>query len=171
MRRSFGTLVIALTLAACGPSAQTAANSATPGASAAPAPAAKPNPFPQWLQLANQAGGGAIYYHPASIVRAADGSTGDIWVQVLYGSDQTYVVEDKTTRQTITYTRERILFRFDCNKYKYAVLERRLMGAGEDVAETFKSPIKSDRDWHDVHDGGVSAVTLGPACQAVIKAP
>ena len=92
-------------------------------------------------------------------------------MQVLYGSDQTYVVEDKTTRQTITYTRERILFRFDCNKYKYAVLERRLMGAGEDVAETFKSPIKSDRDWRDVHDGGVSAVTLGPACQAVIKAP
>lgn len=174
MRAVLGGLAIALTLAGCGPSPQVASTSTAPAASTAPAVAAapaKPNVFPEWLMLANQAGGGAVYYHPASIERAADKSTGDIWVQVVYGEDQTYVVEDKTTRQTITYNRERIRFRFDCNKIQYAILERRLMGAGEEVAETFKTPIKSDRDWRPVHDGGVTAVTLGPACQAVIKAP
>ncbi len=178
MRVAFGVLAVALTLAACGPSNKTtAATSAAPATSGAPylgggpvAPA-KPNVFPEWLQLANQAGGGAVYYHPASIERAADKSTANIWVQILYGADQKYVIEDKTTRQTITYNRERILFRFDCNKYTYAILERRLMGSGEDVAESIKTPIKSDKDWRPVHDGGVTAVTLGPACQAVIKAP
>lgn len=173
MRLALCGLVLALVMAACGPHTGTSATSAAPGSSSvAPSMAqAKPSPFPQWLQIANQAGGGAVYYHPASIVRAADKSTSDIWVQIVYGSDQTYVIEDKTTRQTITYNRERILFRFDCNKYQYALLERRLMGQDEAVAETFKMPPPTERDWKDVHEGGVSAVALGPACEAIIKAP
>jgi hypothetical protein len=175
--RVLGGLAVALALstilASCGPGEKTTAStSAAPAASVAPlAETAEGSPFPQWLQVANQAGGGAVYYHPASINRTADVSTSDIWVQVVYGEDQTYVIEDKTTRQTITYNRERILFKFDCNKITYAILERRLMGAGEEVAETFKTPIKSERDWRPVNDGGVTAVTYGPACQAVIKAP
>jgi hypothetical protein len=150
MRVAFGVFALALALVACGPSNKTtAATSVTPAVSGAP-----------------YLGGG-----PVAIERAADKSTANIWVQILYGAEQKYVIEDKTTRQTITYNRERILFRFDCNKYTYAILERRLMGAGEDVAESIKTPITSDKDWRPVHDGGVTAVTLGPACQAVIKAP
>lgn len=170
MRFAIGVLALALGAAACGPAPQNAATSGAPGAPAAVA-SAKPSPFPQWLQVANQAGGGAVYYHPASIERAANGATANIWVEILYGADQTYVIEDKTTRQTITYTRERILFRFDCNRLRYAILERRLMGAGEDVAETIRTPIKSDEEMRPVNDGGVTAVTMGPACVADIKAP
>ena len=92
--------------AACERGTEQGAGSAAPAPSTAVAQAAsaKPPVFPQWLQVANQAGGGAVYYHPASIVRLADKSAAEVWVEVLYGTEQSYVIEDKTTRQTITYT-------------------------------------------------------------------
>ncbi len=164
---------LCLFAAACERAPEQPATSATPAPSTAVAQAAlaKPDVFPQWLQVANQAGGGAVYYHPASIVRLPDASAAEVWVEVLFGTDQTYVTEDKTTRQTITYTRERFLFRFDCNRTKYVIVERRIMGAGETIAETIKTPAEAQNAWMDVNPGGVTAVTLGPACKADIKAP
>lgn len=176
MRAAFAILAMPLALAACGQNTQSAATSAAPAAPAASstaavaaAPAAKKSPFAEWQLIANQKGGGAVFYHPSSIVRAADGSTGDVWVEIRYGEEQTYVVEDKTIRQTITYNRERILFTFTCSNANYAILERRLMGLGDDAVETIKTPIKSERDWRPSREGGVTAVTFGPACQSVLK--
>lgn len=160
---------LCLFAAACSRGPQQAAESAAPAPSVAvaePAPV-KPNPFPQWVFLAEQAGGGKVYYQPTTITRAPDGSTGDVWVEILYGNEQTYLIEDKTTRQTITYSRERVLFHFKCEDAQYAILERRLMGAGEEVAESIKTPMKSESDWREPRQGGVTAVTFGPACRAV----
>lgn len=162
-------LVIGL-LTACGPKEQSASAPAAAG-SAAPVAAAAKNPFPEWLTVAQQKGGGMVQYHPASIVRNPADHTADVWVQVIYGEPQTYVSEDKIAISKLTYQRERFLYRFDCESTRYHIEERRIMGAGEQVAETIKTPMKDTRDFVNITDGGVATVTYNPGCKAVIARP
>jgi hypothetical protein len=159
-------------LAACGPKEQSASAGGAPAAAGAPASApAKESPFPEWLTVAQQKGGGMVQYHPASIVRNPADQTADIWVQVIYGEPQIYVSEDKIAVSKITYQRERFLYRFDCTKPRYHIEERRIMSAGETVVETIKTPMKSSVEFMDIPDGGVSTVTYNPGCKALIARP
>ena len=150
-----GAVALAAVLFAvsCGPAAEppAAATSAAPnpeqlaGGPVEPTPPAKPSPFPQWLQIAQQAGGGSIQYHPASIQRDSSTGIADVWVQVIYAAPQIYTSESKVATQRIEYTRERFLFRFDCNNVKYAIMDRRIMGVGETVAEDIPTVTQNDQ--------------------------
>lgn len=165
-------LVIGL-LAACGPKEQSASAPAGAPAAAggAPAPAAADNPFPEWLTIAQQKGGGMVQYHPATITRNPADETADVWVQVIYGTPQIYVSEDKIAVSKLTYQRERFLYRFDCTTPRYHIEERRIMGAGEQIAETIKTPMKSSAEFVEISDGGVATVAYNPGCKAVIARP
>jgi hypothetical protein len=166
-------------LTACGPKAEApvAASAAPPsdalaGGPVDPSAPAKPSPFPPWLTIALQAGGGMVQYHPASIQRDAKTGIADVWIQVTYGSPQKYQTEDKIAVQTITYQRERYLYRFDCNATRYAVMDRRIMGDGEVIAEDIPTVTKAGEiPWAEVRAGGVANLAQGPACKAVIAAP
>lgn len=162
-------------LAACGPQGQSAsAPAGAPAAGGAVAPAAAPakdSPFPEWLTIAQQKGGGMVQYHPATITRNPADQTADVWVQVIYGTPQVYVSEDKIAVSRLTYQRERFLYRFDCTRPRYHIEERRIMGAGEQIAETIKTPMKSSAEFVDVSDGGVATVAYNPGCKAIIARP
>lgn len=158
-------------LAACGPKEQSASAPAAGGAAAPASTAANDSPFPEWLTIAQQKGGGLVQYHPATITRNQADQTADIWVQVIYGTPQIYVSEDKIAVSKITYQRERFLYRFDCNTPRYHIEERRIMGAGEQVVETIKTPMKSSAEFVEVSDGGVAVVAYNPGCKAIAVRP
>jgi hypothetical protein len=175
--RSLVVLTLVAALAACGPKAPAPAGSAASAPTAAadgknnPAPPRKDTPFPGWLTLANQAGGGIVQYQPESIKRDMATGIADVWLQIFYTEPHTFVADLKDVTQTITYVRERYLYRFDCKLARYHIMERRIMREGELVAETVPMPQRNPDDFTEIGEGGVAVVAYGPACKAVIAHP
>jgi hypothetical protein len=104
-------------------------------------------------------------FNPFSM--ACDPATGhrDVWLQLEYGTPRTEDFEDETTIQSVTFTRERYLYRIDCGEQTFAVLERRIMGAAPDevVREVALTP-EDGPTLEPFRPGGVASVLAGPAC-------
>lgn len=181
MRRLYfvAAAAVALALTACGPKTDTTstAGSAAPSSELAggpvePTPPAKKPVFPQWLEIARQAGGGAVQYHPASIQRDPKTKIADMWIQIIYSEPHTFVVDHPTAVEKISYVRERFLYRIDCENARFAIMDRRIMGEGEDVAQDIPTVTKPGQTpWQDIEQGGVAEVGYDPACKAIIAAP
>jgi hypothetical protein len=173
------TAAVALALAACGPkaaapgAASVAPSSTTlAGGPVEPTPPATKPVFPQWLEIARQAGGGAVQYHPASIQRDPKTKIADMWIQIIYSEPHTFVVNHPTAVEKITYQIERFLYRIDCEGARFAIMDRRIMGEGETVAQDIPTSTKpGETPWQDIEQGGVAEVAYDPACKAIIAAP
>src|SRR5690348_14854791 len=90
--------------------------------------------LPDWLLVARQRDCaradclGEVLFNQRTITRNPDG-TADIWLQVRHGNPQAYPIETATTRTTITFTTERLHYRFKCAEGQFTVLERQIMGS------------------------------------------
>ena len=122
--------------------------------------------LPDWLLVARQRDCaradcvGDVQFNQRTITRNPDG-TADIWLQVHHGNPQAYPIETATTRTTITYTTERLHYRFKCVEGQFTVLERQIMGSGDTVVAhdnprpIYRAPV----------DGSVTPVVMPIACR------
>ncbi|MBS0385480.1 MAG: hypothetical protein JSS00_09035 [Proteobacteria bacterium] len=164
---------VLIALAACGLAA--CGQGATPGASAPQGQAGANNNnrvvlqstqnLPDWLLVARQRDCsrsdcvGEVLFNQRTITRNPDG-TADIWLEVRHANPQAYPIETATTRTTITYTNERLHYRFKCAEGQFTVLERQIMGVGETVvAHDNPRPI-----YRAPADGSVTPVVMPIAC-------
>jgi hypothetical protein len=122
--------------------------------------------LPDWLLVARQRDCsrsdcvGQVMFNQRTITRNPDG-TADIWVEVRHGEAQAYPIETATARTTVTYTNERLHYRFKCAENQFTVLERQIMGTGETVVAhdnprpIYRAPV----------DGSVTPVIMPIACR------
>lgn len=122
--------------------------------------------LPDWLLVARQRDCaradcvGDVQFNQRTITRNPDG-TADIWLQVRHGNPQAYPIETATTRTTITYTTERLHYRFKCAEGQFTVLERQIMGSGDTVVARdnprpiYRAPV----------DGSITPVVMPIACR------
>lgn len=154
-----------LALAACGqPTAPTNAAPAGGGSNNGVALQSTQN-LPDWLLVARQRDCaradcvGEVLFNQRTITRNPDG-TADIWLQVRHGNPQAYPIETATTRTTITYTTERLHYRFKCAEGQFMIAERQIMGAGDTVvAHDNPRPI-----WRAPVEGSLTPVVMPIAC-------
>jgi hypothetical protein len=122
--------------------------------------------LPDWLLVARQRDCsrqdcvGDIMFNQRTITRNADG-TADIWLQVRHGNPQDYPIETPTSRTVITFTTERLHYRFNCATSQFLVLERQIMGAGDTVV-AHEEPRQI---WRAPVDGSVVPVVMPIACR------
>lgn len=153
-----------LTLAACGQPEATSGAQPASGSNNGVALQSTQN-LPDWLLVARQRDCarqdcvGEILFNQRTITRNADG-TADIWLQVRHGNPQAYPIETATTRTTITFTSERLHYRFNCTSGQFVVLERQIMGAGETVV-AHEEPRQI---WRAPVEGSVTPVVMPIAC-------
>lgn len=153
-----------LTLAACG-------QPAAPGSAQPPTTSnngvtlQSTQNLPDWLLVARQRDCarqdcvGEILFNQRTITRNADG-TADIWLQVRHGNPQDYPIETASTRTVVTFTTERLHYRFNCTSRQFVVVERQIMGAGETVVAR-EAPRQI---WRAPVDGSVTPVVMPIAC-------
>ena len=122
--------------------------------------------LPDWLLVARQRDCaradcvGQVLFNQRTITRNPDG-TADIWLEVRHGNPQAYPIETATSRTTVTYTTERLHYRFKCAEGQFTVLERQIMGSGDTVVardnprQIFRAPV----------DGSVTPVVMPIACR------
>ncbi|MFZ2028799.1 MAG: hypothetical protein WAU68_00700 [Vitreimonas sp.] len=122
--------------------------------------------LPDWLLVARQRDCaradcvGDVQFNQRTITRNPDG-TADIWLQVHHGNPQAYPIETATARTTITFTTERLHYRFKCAEGQFTVLERQIMGSGDTVVARdnprpiFRAPV----------DGSITPVVMPIACR------
>jgi len=122
--------------------------------------------LPDWLLIARQRDCaradcvGEVTFNQRTITRNPDG-TADIWLQVRHGNPQAYPIETATTRTTVTFTTERLHYRFKCAEGQFTVLERQIMGSGDTVVARdnprpiYRAPV----------DGSITPVAMPIACR------
>jgi hypothetical protein len=163
--RSIALLAL-LVLAACGQPAAPASRTPASGNANNGVALQSTQDLPDWLLVARQRDCaradcvGDVQFNQRTITRNPDG-TADIWLQVHHGNPQAYPIETATTRTTITFTTERLHYRFKCAEGQFTVLERQIMGAGDTVVardtprQIFRAPA----------DGSVVPVVMPIACR------
>ena len=166
LSRTLATLAL-LSLAACGQPSGTATTTAAPaegGGNAGVALQSTQN-LPDWLLVARQRDCaradcvGSVMFNQRTITRNPDG-TADIWLQIHHGNPQDYPIETATSRTMITFTTERLHYRFKCAEAQFVVLERQIMGANDTVV-AHEEPRQI---WRAPVDGSVTPVVMPIAC-------
>lgn len=117
-----------------------------------------------WQHLRNQRDGSRIEFNPFTISCNPQTGARDVWVQILRTRAEQEKFEDEKTIETISYTRDRYLYRIDCVGRRFALIERRIMGdAPEDSVRTL--PMSgAEPELRDIAPGGVVEALAGPAC-------
>lgn len=127
--RKLAAIFCLFTLAACG---QPAAPAAAPAAeNNGPVVLATTRDMPDWLLVLRTTDGGTIHFNQRTITRQ-DGLA-NIWLQVRYGRPQAWDASDETTDRVIRYDVERMHYRFNCAEETFVIVERQIMGGGEQV--------------------------------------
>jgi hypothetical protein len=117
-----------------------------------------------WQHLRSQSDGSKVEFNPFTIVCNPTTGERDVWVQVLLTRPQQEKFEDEKTIETISFTRERYLYRIDCVGRTFAILERRIMGeAPEDNARVMPMA-GATPEMRPIQPGGVVEALAGPAC-------
>lgn len=169
-------LVVAVALALIAPQSMPGAKSATDRRAEEIAQSkiidCSPNPHfekyrglsSDWQHLRNQGDGSRIEFNPFSISCNPETGVRDVWIQILRTRAEQEKFDDEKTFETISYTRDRYLYRIDCVGRRFAVIERRIMGdAPEDSVRTLPMA-GADADLHPIQPGGVVEALAGPAC-------
>jgi hypothetical protein len=122
--------------------------------------------LPDWLLVARQRDCarsdcvGEVLFNQRTITRNPDG-TADIWLEIRHGNPQAYPIETATSRTTVTYTTERLHYRFKCAEGQFTVIERQIMGQNDTVVahdnprQIYRAPV----------EGSVTPVVLPIACR------
>lgn len=122
--------------------------------------------LPDWLLIARQRDCvrrdcvGDIMFNQRTITRNPDG-TADIWLQVRHANPQNYPIETATARTIISFTTERLHYRFNCSTNQFIVLERQIIGAGDTVV----AREEPRQIWRAPAGGGIVPVALPVACR------
>lgn len=161
----------ALLLTACDQSAEPPAVAPPPPAAAAGADQPCPpwrNPFPprspEWIQVARDRSGGFVQFKPGGVTRDARTCEVTAPVRVLYEQPQLWS-SSETGGVEVQYYKEEFDFRFRCARGEMAMVGRRLLGAGDRVAQVVPLPFANrPEDWRPIPPQGVSAVIREPVC-------
>lgn len=118
--------------------------------------------LPQWLLIARQASGGAIFWDRNSIVRNAEGQA-SIWARVEFDTNQVREAEDATTLQLVTYRVTEVNYLFNCADSTFVITEQRFMGENNAIAGSVQFDAEAPRA---AVPGTTGALLLPIACQA-----
>lgn len=120
-----------------------------------------PRNMPDWIRVAPTAEGGAVFYNFRTMTKGADGIT-DIWLQVRWGHEQ---IEQRpgAARDTIFhYELEREHYRINCRDHTFALVERQILGANEQVAQLDRYP----ETFRPIPEAGGAAAAVPIACRS-----
>lgn len=130
--RKLTALICLFTLAACG---QAAAPQGETPAAEAPSEGSvllgSTQNMPDWLLVLRTTEGGTVHFNQRTITR--QNGLADIWLQVRYGHTQAWDASDESTDRVLRYDVERMHYRFNCTDETFVIVERQIMGAGEEV--------------------------------------
>jgi hypothetical protein len=104
---------------------------------------------------------GEVHFNQRTISRDAAAGTADIWIQVRHGRPQLFAYETDTTTAEVRFEVERLHYRFNCQTEEFIVVERQIMGPGEDVVARdepraiFRAPVQ----------GSVTGIIMPIACR------
>lgn len=116
----------------------------------------------QFLRATND--GGKVEFNPFVIDCNPQTGERDIPIQITHLRADQKVVEDATTIQTITFTRERFLYRIDCVNRQFALLERQWMSDGADQVAHREVTETAATGLRPIEAGGIVDALIGPAC-------
>jgi hypothetical protein len=119
---------------------------------------------PDWQQLVRQANGLRVEFNPFTIVCDPAKRQRDVAVQLIYDKSMRETFKDGDITSSIAYNRERYRYRFDCVARTFAILDRSLMGSGEQVAYQVRMADPANVVMRPIADGGVAAVVAPPTC-------
>jgi hypothetical protein len=132
--RVLAGLLVAAALAACSPPAAPETEApAFPEIGEAQVQLNVNEDLPQWLLIARQANGGAIYWDRNSIVRNAEGQA-FIWARVEFAENQVREAVDGLTTQIVTYRITEVRYRFSCADQSFVITEQRYVDGDGSVA-------------------------------------
>ena len=131
LMRKLAAIVCLFTLAACGQPAAPNGAQAPAAEGNGPVVLATTRNMPDWLLVLRTTEGGTIHFNQRTITRQ-DGLA-DIWLQVRYGRQQAWDASDETTDRVIRYDVERMHYRFNCAEETFVIVERQIMGSGDQV--------------------------------------
>lgn len=117
-----------------------------------------------WQSLTAQRDGSRIEFNPFTMTCNPENGQRDIWIQILRTRPEQETFEDEKTIETISYTRDRYLYRIDCAAQTYALIERRIMGDAPDDAARVLPMASGAPDLQPIQPGGVVKELAGPAC-------
>jgi len=117
-----------------------------------------------WQHLRNQSDGSRIEFNPFTI--SCNPATGerDVWVQILRTRPEQEKFEDEKTIETVSYTRDRYLYRIDCVNRQYAMLERRIMGLAPEQSARIMPMSGDTPQMRPIESGGAAEALAGPTC-------
>jgi hypothetical protein len=87
--------------------------------------------MPDWLLVLRTTEGGTVHFNQRTVTR--QNGLADIWLQVRYGQPQAWDASDETTERTIRFEVERMHYRFNCAEETFVIVERQIMGSGDQV--------------------------------------
>lgn len=172
---AFGVIalaIIALIAPQSMPGAQSAKDRRAEEAAAAKVIDCTPNPHfekfrglaSDWQHLRNQRDGSRVEFNPFTMVCNPVTGERDIWVQILRTRAEQEKFEDEKTIETISFTRDRYLYRIDCVGRRFAMLERRIMGEAPDESARTMPMAGNEPELRGIQPGGIVEALAGPAC-------
>jgi hypothetical protein len=120
---------------------------------------------PDWVPMGRTAEGGDVRYDRRSIKRDAAGIEAELVAELRHPDAHVEQFETTEVTETVTFQRERFVYRFRCGQSRFLVVERRLMGNEEAIARTITYPV-NEESWRPLRDGGLAVVMERPACFA-----
>ncbi|MBL8546040.1 MAG: hypothetical protein JNL81_06220 [Hyphomonadaceae bacterium] len=133
LMRKLTALICLFTLAACGQPAAPAGEAPATGAAQSDGSVllGSTQNMPDWLLVLRTTEGGTVHFNQRTITR--QNGLADIWLQVRYGHPQAWDASDESTERVVRYDVERMHYRFNCAEETFVIVERQIMGSGEQV--------------------------------------
>jgi len=138
LMRKLAAVICLFTLAACGQPAAPSGQAPAPAQSNGSVLLSTPAGLPDWLLVLRTNDGGTIHFNQNAITR--ENGFADIWLQVRHGRSQAWDASDATTERTIRYDVERMHYRYNCAEETFVVVERQIMGSGDQVLARSEPP-------------------------------
>lgn len=119
---------------------------------------------PDWQQLVRQRDGLRVEFNPFTIVCDPATARREVGVQLLHENAKRESFRDGNITTEIPFNRERYRYLFDCAAQTYAILDRSIMGQGEQVAREIRMADPKAPEMRPIAPGGVAAVVAPPTC-------
>lgn len=132
LMRKLAAFICLFTLAACGqPAAPVGEQPPQSQADNGSVMLSTPQGLPDWLLVLRTTEGGTVHFNQRTVTR--ENGFADIWLQVRYGHTQAWDASDEGAQRTIRFDVERMHYRFNCADGTFVIVERQIMGSGDDV--------------------------------------
>jgi hypothetical protein len=131
--RALTALALAVALTACSVQTPAADTPAFPESGEQKVELSVNDDLPQWLLIARQAGGGAIFWDRTSLVRNAEGQA-SVWARVEFDTNQVRNSQEGDTIQAVTYRISDVHYQFTCADSTFVILEQRYVDGDGRIA-------------------------------------